>query len=291
MKKILLSAAVVATLIAGCKKDSDKKTETPINTVPTSFTQKTVIEEFTGAWCGWCVDGHYRMETMTDANPTKVFGVCVHYGDGMQISSYDAFYKPTFSISGFPTGMVSRTSDVGGSGGVVMSRNLWEANVNNQLTKTAKCGLKIDASSISGNTLTVNVTAGFCAPVSDVNMTVMLIEDKVTGTGSGYDQKNYYAGNSSYSTHPFYSKSGTIVGYEHTNVLRKIASADAGDPIGAANQVAGGSFTKSYTIDLSSVNKANCQIVAVINGPGPGGTGYTVYNAQQVPVGGIQAWD
>lgn len=292
MKKILLSAAVVATLIAGCKKDSDKKSETPVNTVPTSFTQKTVIEEFTGAWCGWCVDGHYKMETMTSTNPTKVYGVCVHYGDAMQIGSYASFYQPTFSISGFPTGMVSRSSDIGGTGGVVMSRTLWEANVNNQLTKTAKCGLKIDASSISGNTLTVNVTAGFCAAVSDaLNMTVMLIEDKVTGTGTGYDQHNYYSGNSSFTTHPFYSKPSTIVGYEHTNVLRKIASADEGDAIGAANQVPGGSYTKSYTFDLSSVNKANCQVVAIINGAAAGATGKTVYNAQQVAVGGIQSWD
>jgi len=291
MKKLLLSAAVVATLIAGCKKDGDKKTETPVNTVPTAFTQKVLLEEYTGAWCGWCVDGHYKMKTMTEANPNKVIGITVHYGDGMQIGSYASFYQPTFSVSGFPTGMINRVGDIGGSG-VVMSRNVWENNVNSQMGQTAKCGLQIDASSVSGNTLTVKVTTGFCASVTEaLNLTVMLTEDKVTGSGSNYDQHNYYSGNSSYPTHPFYSQPSTIVGYEHNHVLRKIATADGGDAIGTASQKAGMSVTKTYTFDLSGYNKANCAVVAVVNAGGPGATGYKIYNAQNVAVGSIKAWD
>src|SRR5262245_58440398 len=123
MKKLLLSAVVVASLFTACKKDDDKKEPTG-PTVPSSYTQKVVLEEFTGAWCGWCVDGHYKMETMTTDNAGKFIGVCVHYGDGMQISSYASFYDPTYNVSSFPSGMVNRAPDAGGNG-TVMSRSYW----------------------------------------------------------------------------------------------------------------------------------------------------------------------
>ena len=36
----------------------DKKKEPTIGPVPESFTKKVLIEEFTGAWCGYCPMEH-----------------------------------------------------------------------------------------------------------------------------------------------------------------------------------------------------------------------------------------
>src|SRR5690606_25710137 len=51
---------------------------------------------------------------------------------------------------------------------------------------------------LSGSELTVNASATFYSNFSNANFrfAAILIEDDVTGTGSGYAQENYYAGGS-----------------------------------------------------------------------------------------------
>ena len=51
--KILLFGLLV---FAGCE---DKSDDFEISQVPPTFTKKVLIEEFTGAWCGYCPDGAY----------------------------------------------------------------------------------------------------------------------------------------------------------------------------------------------------------------------------------------
>lgn len=290
MKKLIKSSiavlAAVSITLVGCKKEETSNKSSDNNgSVPSSFTKKVLIEEFTGAWCGWCVDGHLRVDNMMMANGSKIVPVMIHSGDGMEIPEMKGYYGPTFSVTGYPTGMINRVK--GSDGKVPQSRSIWEAMAATEMGKTAKLGLSIDAKSVEGNFITAKVTVGYAADVTEANNVVIaLVEDKVVGTGTPFDQKNFYAGNSTYSTHPFYSKPATITGYEHKYVLRKMISPSAGEKIDAAKTVKGGSYTKELMLDMTGANQANCYVVAWVHTPGG-----VVENAQMVKVGESKSFD
>ncbi|MFN5543982.1 MAG: Omp28-related outer membrane protein [Bacteroidota bacterium] len=287
-KSILAIMAMFAVVATGCKDEetTDPKVDDAI-TLPSSFTKKVLIEEFTGAWCGWCVDGHLKVDNMMAANGSKIVPVMVHSGDGMQPAEYNSYYKPTFSVTGFPTGMINRVP--GADTKVVQSRNVWEAMAATEMAKQAGLGLRIDASGTSGDNATVKVTVGFLEDVTaGCNLVIAILEDKVTGTGSQFDQKNFYANNSNYSSHPFFSRPATILGYEHKFVLRKIvSSAPAGEVIPADKTKKGSIYTAAdLSANLSTYNKANCYIAAWVHTPGG-----AVLNCQIAKVGENKSWD
>lgn len=287
MKKIYLAAFVVMTAFAlsSCQKDEPIE-DNGGNNVPSTFTQKVLLEEFSGAWCGWCPDGAYRLEEMMKAN-ANILGVTIHQGDGMQISNY-ADFNTTFKVTGFPSGMVGRRPSMEDQK-VPMSRGYWSSNAAPQIAETASCGLKIDASSAGS----IKVTAGFNKVLSgDIRLTVYVIEDEVTGTGSPYDQANYYANNPSFPTHPYYSKPAKIVGYKHMLVLRKVlSSVTLGDKIEGAALVAGGKFEKTFSLDLGTMKADKVKIVAFVNEVGTTTLTHKVLNVQQVKLGESKGWD
>ncbi len=291
MKKLqLLSfALIMAITFSSCSKDEDPGTKNGDNTptVPSEFTKKVLVEEFSGAWCGWCPDGADRLEKLIAENPNQVIGVTLHYGDAMQISNYDDI-KNKFGVSGYPSGMVDRVPS-SQDGKVAMSRGYWKSNAEARMTMTANTGLKIDAT----NQDQIKVTAAFNSEVKgDVRLTVYVLEDYVTGTGSGYNQQNYLSGRSGYESSPYYSQPSVIMGYEHMKTWRKVLSSETfGDEIPADKRVKGGTFEKTFALGTNNWNSANVSIVALVNEVGSSSINHEVLNAQKVKLGSAQNWD
>ena len=293
MKKmrVLLNLFLVVGIVAAtvsCKKDDDDSSGGGGGIViPAEFTQKSLVEEYSGAWCGFCPDGAYMLKQMIDNNSGRVIGITIHAGDAMELPAYSSFYDPTFNVSGFPTGMVDRI----GTPDVAMSRSLWESSANQNLQRTAPLGLRIAATQIVGDTLTIDVMVGFNQDISAArNLSVMLVEDGVTGTGSGYDQRNYYSSQGAGaggSSHPYYSEPDPIVGYEHDHTLRAIVSANAGDAIDAGSMVSGGSFQRTYKVNISAYNTNNLHVVAFVTDA----SNHQVINAQEAGVGSVKNFD
>ena len=65
----------ILTITFGCLFFSCEEEVPSIGPVPYSFTKKVLIEEFTGAWCGYCPDGAHRLENTINANNGNVIGV------------------------------------------------------------------------------------------------------------------------------------------------------------------------------------------------------------------------
>jgi hypothetical protein len=276
--KILLFGLLV---FGGCEDEPD---DFEVSKVPSTFTKKVLIEEFTGAWCGYCPDGAHIVESIINDNNGKVVGVSLHDGDAMEVA-HTNILENTYQNTGYPSGMVDRFSV---NGSTCLNRGYWESVANAQLSETAVCGLAI-ISEVNGQNATVEVHAGFNSTLNgDYRLTVYLIEDGITGTGYGYDQRNYY-NTDPYS--PFYNLGDPIEGYEHNHTLRVILSESLGDAIMVSEMASGGEHIETYTVDLSPYNKNKLSIVAFVNYVGLSSTEHEVINVQKCDIDSFQDWD
>lgn len=298
MKKTNVFVLVLLLFVlASCSKSDDNTPEpvTPADTtnnnnngsgiseVPSSFTQKVLLETFVGAWCSTCPDADYKRDQVVNSNPGRIIAATAHQSDGMAIPLYNTLYS-TFTTN-IPSGMVNRTPSLGV---VVFNQTQWMSNTTVALGKTAKCGVAITSSVVSGSA-TIDIHAGFKETLTgNYTLTVYLVEDKVTGTGTGYNQSNAYSGTSG---SPFYNLGNPIVNYQHNRVVRKVLTANLGDPIPASKMVTGGEFTKTFTTTVNGYNQNELYVVAFVNKTGTSATTYEIMNVQQSKIGVLKDWD
>lgn len=237
--------------------------------------QKVVIEEFTGAWCGYCPEGAGIMEDILLANPNTI-GSSVHNSDAMQNGTGSLivnFYSPAF-----PQAVINRS-------GPPISRGAWSGAVSSALQATPVVAVSIDSAGYNFGTrvLTVKVKATFLTDYAgSMRMNLLLTEDNVTGTGSGYNQVNYF--NSTVGS-PYYGLGNPIVGYVHNHVFRAAgANAWGATNVIPATVTAGEEFSRTFTMTLSSgwdIN--NMHIIGTVNMFGTTMTTRQILNAEEVP--------
>jgi len=233
-------------------------------TLPSSFSKKAVVEDFTGTWCGWCPRLSYAA-SLVEEQTDKVFVVGVHNRDQMA-NSFGSALEGEFSISVFPTAYIDRA-------------NKWQGNIEQALNAaegTVNVGLAIE-SSLTGSVLDFKVYQGFLENMTDVKLVVYVLEDGIL-----VNQKNftsYYGGVGS-------SGVSTIVDFEHNGVLRYAATDVMGDPTTST----AGVHEKSYSVDLSSYDvlvPENTGVLAMLVDD----SGKVLYNAQYVIAGQNQDFD
>ena len=262
MKKIKLIIALLAGLMS-------------LTTVANNATpvHRPLIEEYTGTWCGWCIRGIVGMELMRETFGEDFIGVAYHNGDAMQITtSYPN------NISGFPSAFIERTYDVdplygfgNTSGGII-----------NDMQQIADietfAGIDVTAqwTSADKTEIDVNVTTYFTGDYENANyaIEVMLVADDLYGSGSDWDQENYYRYYASqYGKDPYLGpwtkKPYTITGLHFNDVLVGFSGVIANSL--PTNIVAYNDYSTSYKFTLERLpnpeliqNKDNLHIIAVV---------------------------
>ena len=233
-------------------------------TLPSSFSKKAVVEDFTGTWCGYCPRLSYAA-SLVEEQTDKVFVVGVHNRDQMA-NSFGSALEGKFSISGFPTAYIDRA-------------NRWQGNIEQALNTaegTVNVGLAIE-SSLTGSVLDFKVYQGFLENMTDVKLVVYVLEDGILANQINYT--SYYGGVGS-------SGVSTIVDFEHNGVLRYAATDVMGDPTTST----AGVHEKSYSVDLSSYDvlvPENTGVLAMLVDD----SGRVLYNAQYVIAGQNQDFD
>ena len=219
-----------------------------------------VTEEGTGTWCGWCVRGAVYMELMADKYPNHWAGIAVHNGDPMTDATYDTGMGAL--ISGYPTALVDR--------GPGMDPSAMEASILSRLQVTPKAlitnGATYDAAT---RTLNVSVSSNFTSSATNAyKLACVLTEDGVTGTASGYNQSNYYAGGGSgvmggYEVLPSSVPASQMV-YDH--VARVIQPSFAGSNSAFPATIASGStYTMNFTFVLPATwDETKLEIVGML---------------------------
>lgn len=213
------------TSVNGTSPDNDAADDdvtvsiTPI----TPATGRMVVgEEGTGTWCGWCPRGAVFMDRMETKYPDHWAGIAVHNGDPMVVTDYDAAIGQL--IAGYPSALVDRGTD--------MDPSEMEVEFLNRVTIAPTAYITNGATWDAGTrTLNVSVSALFQMPAdNNYKLAVVLTEDGVTGTTSGYNQANYYANNAAGPMGGFEALANPVPAatmvYDH--VARAIAPSFAG---------------------------------------------------------------
>ena len=240
MRKLYALAMAAVMLPAGLYAQNFKSS---------GSTKYVLLEEGTGTWCQFCPDGQVKMMQIlgNSSNQNRVNAVALHNNDGMAIADPNTVlsaYSPAW-----PNGGVDRVLNTTQSK-VFMSRSYWQTYVTQQLAVAP--GFQIDLShSYNATTRAINVTVkvkALTAQTGAYNINCYIVEDSVTGTGTGYNQINAYNTDPS---HPYYQAGNPIVGFVHRHVAREMLGGPWGTTgVIANNPPANGTYTKTYTSTL-----------------------------------------
>ena len=248
---------VVISNINGGNDDvaEDNTLSNSINPVVPAPGKMVIGEEATGTWCQWCPRGAVFMDQFETKYNQFWEGIAVHNADPMTDVEYDSGIGAF--IGGYPSAIVDRGAEVDPSG---MSPDFF-----------ARLQIPPVATLINGATwdpisriLNVSVKADFAlAANSSYKLACVLTEDDVTGTGSGYNQSNAYAGGGNgvmggFELLPSSVPAAQMV-YDH--VARAIAPSFTGEANSFPATVLAGqshtlnfSFTLPATWDENSIN-------------------------------------
>lgn len=218
--------------------------------IPSGYSQKVLVEDYTGTWCGFCPRIAYAINQVK-LQSDKIVSVAVHLHENNDIYTFEGSttLRDEFGISGLPKGRINRT-------------NLWQSPEPNNLEQvldltefSAPLGLAI-SSELNNNTINATIQVGFAVNLtSNLGVVLYLAEN-----GLIHDQTNYT------NFFPVGEYVDPLVDFEHNDVLRAIYTNHLGDVIPTNETVEENIFTINFeeTIPASVENTANLHLVAFI---------------------------
>lgn len=168
-----------------------------MNVVPK---KRPLMEEFTGAWCGFCPSGYIGMKLMNERYPEDFICASYHNADAMQITEN---YPVT--VSGFPDAWFDRNHETdaycGDKNKDMGIEQTWLEEC--QEVSPVNVEVKANISSDSG-IMTVWSEFEFCEDVTgtDYGIGYIITADGLHGSGTQWRQHNYFSkdyNNGSYS--------------------------------------------------------------------------------------------
>lgn len=168
---------------------SDDSFTVSVDPVVPALHKRVLVEEATGTWCQWCPRGAVWMANMQEWYPSHFVGVAVHNGDPMTNATYDDGLGTL--ISGYPSSVVDRGADIDPSG---MEPDFLERV---QEEPFGKICLDVDYTE-GASSFDINMKIEVLKEINQAfKIAFIVTEDSVTGTTSGYNQANAYAGGGS----------------------------------------------------------------------------------------------
>ncbi len=261
-------------------KDSLSQQIFVINGGTFNITKQPLIEEITGAWCGFCPDGHLDATAIINENP-QVIVVTQHTTDSMMTSNsadFANFFGQGLEAAPFAT--IDRhyyTDDAtiqAAQASLAFDRSYWSEGVNDQLnTSSIPVSLEIPTKTWDSTTRTITftVTGSFKDYAGgNLMLNAYVCEDSLRGSNSepytnqfGWNQHNYYSklwtpAVINAPTSPLYNEPASMIGYKHNHVVRKALTGSWGVPLTGTNPAIATpnqTFTKTFTYTMPKETK------------------------------------
>jgi hypothetical protein len=262
--------------------------------------QKTaLLEEYTTAVCQFCPDGAWVTDQVHD-NYSNAAVISVHscFGTDAMTNTESTALCNTLGINAAPTAMVDRKL-FDGETDVAFGRGFgypnWQASAwASRTLSQSQAGSAVDIN-LTGNynsatrSLNANVDASFVDYVvsGDIRVSLMLVEDSVTGTGSGYNQVNAY---NTQTGHPYAGAGNPIVGFEHRRVLRDILPGTWGDAsVIPSNYALNTNYNRNFTTTIpSGYDQSKMYLVGIVSYYGGNNISkYEVLNVEKIKMSNL----
>ncbi len=227
--------------------------------------KKVVVEDYTGAWCGYCPEGALILKDLIHNNDPNVIGIANHNADMLEVAD-GITLDNGFNVSSYPSGTIDRFK-FSDQSTVQMSRNLWVDKTQIRVSESAIASVSFynlvfdSTSRIFDVDVTVVFTAGDPTTYPKT-INLGIVEDSIEGTVGivGLEQHNYIS-----------SIGGSILNpWFHNHTLRDWLSGAWGQGgIIPASPIIGDVYTKHYTDTIPmgwDINQIHLVAYAAHNG-------------------------
>lgn len=243
-----------------------------LNTVPK---KRTLLEEYTGFWCGWCPRGYVGLEKLAELYPDDYVLVSYHNGDDLEIMNSNSFPS---AVSGFPAAWMDRATELDAYYGTGNN----EFGIADDLAERNKLFGQADINitpTLNDDQTAVDIATEVIFPydLTDGDYTVEYILTSDGLTDATWGQSNYYAGGGSgYPKYmdQFSNGESTVYGLVFNDVAvltsemldgsdNSIATATADVPVKLSYSFRlGNAFNTSYKPVIQNVQ--NLKVVAIL---------------------------
>lgn len=180
--------------------------------------RKIVYEDYTGAWCGWCVRVTTAVQMLKEQSDDVVI-VAIHNNDVMAFPQ-EAQLRAQLGVAGFPTAKVNRTQ-------TAPNPENGQSSIDFALTHAGEdtdISIAINTN-LSGNDLIVEVKLMSENNIPSTHKLVVYLYQN----GLIFPQANYY---NTIANNPWYQMGNPINDFVHDDVLEASLSSNImGDPI------------------------------------------------------------
>ncbi len=214
-------------------------------------TQRVLIEDYTGTWCGYCprLQGYIAevMELTDDAVAIAIHSSSSDVNpDPYEYEHVDQLIATYNPYHQFPLGRINRT---------ILWSNGDPATVLSYTGGGSPIGIAV-TTRVNENQLNVDVRLSSTQGLNNKKIVVAALENNLF-----HEQTNYLNGN---PNSPWYQAGNPIPNYENDHVLRHAMTNIFGDPIAPTDPLE--DFKKSYSMDMSSYyeNPEDAEVVVLV---------------------------
>lgn len=247
--------------------------------------KRTVIEEGTGMWCGWCPLGIVAMERMKEKYPDTFIGIAVHYDDILEVKGY----AREMLFSSYPSGWINRKCEAvpmilieeNGKADYSMSHGGFETFFLIEQAQETTADVSLTAS-LENQEITVKARTRFAINMDNAShrLAFVVVEDGLQE--DNYYQTNYLTENTQYNLDGFEYLPYKITPFTFNDVALSIAGHREGLPNSVPQQIKAGEFYDfEHRFTVSNLqNASKARVVAMLIDEN---TGHVV-NAAQTPL-------
>lgn len=257
--------------------------------------RRSVMEEYTGTWCGYCPRGFVALEVLDRLYPDDFIGLSYHNADTMEVMTSDQY---PLAASGFPsaeidrrTGMVDPFYGMQNIGFGI--EQLWKQ----QCEVLAPANISTEASyDETGKKINAKATMVFPGDRTDADrfkVEFVLVADDLHGEGNSWAQKNYFTPDSKEElmfdeAAPFVQGNEKVVGLHFNDVVMATTRLTTGLAALPSNVVEEVPVTVEGSFDVDAIkimqDARKFRIVALLIDSTDG----TIANGAKAPVTGSE---